>query len=226
MKKVKHILLGVILMSTFLFLSGCGNRQEEHGSIAEDIPVEETAPDMEAKEDLGVADSPALEETTGQADGENEESSDGSAEEAQEFLYITLDGHSYESYPYHGESTPEGLLKGIEELTGWNLSLADEITTGKGGISVTFAEDACLFTGPPEEQKEEFHVYDATQLVLSVLGSVQATLQNWASPAAPDNVDIYYAMGADIKPLTIENLGVTWPIDEPYSSEGMEERIS
>lgn len=220
MKKAKCILLGAILMSTCLFLSSCGSRQDEGGSIAE-----EAASGIEAEKETGTADSMEAEETAGQTDGENAELSDESAEEAQDFLHITLDGHSYESYPYYGESTPEGLLKGIEELTGWNLSLADEITTGKGGISVTFAEDACLFTGPPEDQKEEFHVYDATQLVLSVLGSVQATLQNWASPAEPDSVDVYYAMGADIKPLTIENLGVTWPIDEPYSSDGMEELI-
>ena len=142
------------------------------------------------------------------------------SEETPISLYISMGGEDTTIYPYEGEPTPAGLLSGIEMLTGWKLSLSDEITDGKGGITVMFAADACLFTGPPEEQKEEFHVYDATQFTLAVLDSVQKTLQNWANPTNPDSVDIYFGMETD-KPLTLENLEVTWPLESPYSHDGM-----
>ena len=45
----------------------------------------------------------------------------------------------------------EGVVAEVAELTGWNLDLAGEITTGKGGITVTFGETCALFSGPPQE---------------------------------------------------------------------------
>jgi hypothetical protein len=123
-------------------------------------------------------------------------------------------------YPLEEECTPEELLAGIEELTGWKLSLADEITSGKGGMTVSFAKDSCLFVGPPEEQKEEFYVHDAYQLSFAVLDSVQKTLQCWASPINPDSVDIYFCMEGDI-PLELESLGITLPMDQPYSHDAL-----
>jgi hypothetical protein len=140
-------------------------------------------------------------------------------------LYIFLGGDDYTRYPAQADSTPEELVAGIEELTGWKLTLADEITDGKGGMTVSFAKDACLFVGPPEEQKEEFHVYDASQLTFAVLDSVQKTLQCWASPTNPDSVDIYFCMEGDV-PLELDSLGVTLPMDQPYSHEGLQTLLS
>jgi hypothetical protein len=136
-------------------------------------------------------------------------------------LYIYLGGDDYTFYPYDETDTPEQLLNGIEQLTGWKLSLADEITTGKGGITVSFAKDSCLFVGPPEEQKDEFHLADSYQLTFAVLDSVQKTLQCWANPTNPDSVDIYFCEEGDL-PLEPEGLGVTLPIDKPYSHDSLE----
>lgn len=71
---------------------------------------------------------------------------------------------------YEGELDEQGLvpaeamIAGMAELTGWNLDLADEITSGPGGMTVSFADTCSIFTGPPTPQKEEFHVYDAGEL--------------------------------------------------------------
>ena len=67
----------------------------------------------------------------------------------------------------------ESVVAEMAELTGWNLDLAGDITTGKGGITVTFAETCALFSGPPQVQKEEFHVYDSYQLDQTILDSVK-----------------------------------------------------
>ena len=122
---------------------------------------------------------------------------------------------------YTDELTPNMLIQGIADLTGWDLSLADEITSGKGGITVVFGPDACLFTGPPEVQKDEFHVYDVLGLTFMALDSIQKTLQNWANPVTPESVDIYFAASGDV-PMELTELGVTWPLELPYSHGELE----
>lgn len=112
----------------------------------------------------------------------------------------------------------ESVVAEMAELTGWNLDLAGDITTGKGGITVTFAETCALFSGPPQVQKEEFHVYDSYQLDQTILDSVKKTLQNWAvvpGKGDPDSVDIYYC-GPDGKDLVLINSGWTILSTQPY----------
>lgn len=117
-----------------------------------------------------------------------------------------------------GMVPPEGVIAQMAELTGWNLDLAGEITTGKGGITVPFGETCALFSGPPEVQKDEFHVYDSYQLDQTILDSVKKTLQNWAvvpGMGDPDSVDIYYC-GPDGKDLVLINSGWTISSTQPY----------
>lgn len=135
-------------------------------------------------------------------------------------LYIGMDGQ-FKEYPLEAaeEITPEALVAGISELTGWNLDLAGEITDGKGGMTVMFAETSALFVGPPDPQKDEFRVFDAGQLDQTILDSVQKTLQNWAvvpGVGDPDRVDIYFC-GPDGGDLVLEDIGVTIPHTEPYT---------
>ncbi len=146
----------------------------------------------------------------------------GSAGQSQQHtatLYIGMDGR-FESYPLtqEGEITPEDLVAGIAGLTGWNLDLAGEITDGKGGLTVPFAATSALFVGPPEEQEEQFHVYDSVQLAQTILDSVKKTLQNWAVDPElgdPDSVDVYFC-GPDGGDLVLEGAGVTISASQPY----------
>ena len=140
-------------------------------------------------------------------------------------LYIGMDDH-FQQYQEEYEGTlneqgmvpAEGVVAEMAELTGWNLDLAGEITTGKGGITVTFGETCALFSGPPQEQKDEFHVYDSYQLDETILDSVKKTLQNWAvvpGQGDPDSVDVYYC-GPDGKDLVLINSGWTISSTQPY----------
>ena len=116
-----------------------------------------------------------------------------SAESAQEAeqtatLYVGMDGN-FAEYPvtYTGELTPVFLISQLSELTGWNLDLADEVTSGKGGMTVSFAETSSIVTGPPEPQNPDFFVYDSSQLITTILDSVQRTLQyNFIDPNLGD----------------------------------------
>ena len=124
-----------------------------------------------------------------------------SAESAQEAeqtatLYVGMDGN-FAEYPvtYTGELTPVFLISQLSELTGWNLDLADEVTSGKGGMTVSFAETSSIVTGPPEPQNPDFFVYDSSQLITTILDSVQRTLQyNFIDPnlGDPSNLDVYF----------------------------------
>ena len=130
---------------------------------------------------------------------------------------------------YEGELDEQGLvpaeamIAGMAELTGWNLDLADEITSGPGGMTVSFADTCSIFTGPPDPQKEEFHVYDAGELAATILDSIQHTLHyNFVDPekGEPSSLDIYYCDAAG-ESITIPGLDVTIPMDTPYSGLAM-----
>lgn len=153
-----------------------------------------------------------------------EETSSGGASEPEEAvkkaaLSIGSDGE-FQEYPweYQGELTPDALIAAISDLTGWNLTLADGVTTGKGGMTVCFSKESALFVGPPDPQKEEFFMFDAESLDRTILDSIQRTLQyNFVDPELgdPASLDIYYCMEGD-QPLTLPGIHVTLPIDQPY----------
>lgn len=144
-------------------------------------------------------------------------------EETGTQLYISTGNQNFQSFPFTGsEVTPDTLVQGIADLTGWNLNLADTISSGKGGMTVCFTGSSSIFTGPPEDQSDDFHVYDAESMVFAALDSIQMTLQNYASSVNPSSVDIYFCMEGDV-PIILDNLGVTIPMDQPYSHEGLAE---
>lgn len=134
-------------------------------------------------------------------------------------LYIGM-GENFQTYYVGLEDamSAEELIQGIADMTGWDLTLADEVSSGKGGMTVSFAETSSLFVGPPEEQKDEFFVYDTYQLVESILDSVQKTLQEYfvMAPGDPSLLDIYYCAEGDV-PLTIPQIDVTISMEEPYN---------
>ena len=140
-------------------------------------------------------------------------------------LYIGI-GNQFAEYPveYTGELNENGLIPAEEvvaamsSLTGWSLDLAEPISSGKGGITVSFADTSALFVGPAEAQREKFHVYDALQLDQTILDSVKKTLQCWAVDPElgdPDQVDVWFC-GADGGDLALPGTGVTIPAAQPY----------
>ena len=136
-------------------------------------------------------------------------------------LYISLGDEKFTRYNYSGEDNPAALIDGIENLTGWNLSLADEVTTGKGGITVSFEKTSSLFTGKTESNKD-FSVIERKDLIFAILDSVKETMQMWANESNPDSVDVYFSASNDT-PIFFEDLGVTLPIEKPYSHSELEQ---
>lgn len=134
-------------------------------------------------------------------------------------LYIGTKASGFAEYPmaYEGALTPELLIQGIAELTGWDLTLDEPVISGKGGMSVCLASESALFTGPSDPQKDEFHMYSAEQMAETILDSIQKTLQEGFTLEGgnPDALDVWYYMKGE-KPLELPALGLSWPIDQPY----------
>lgn len=139
-------------------------------------------------------------------------------------LYVGTADDTFASYPAAATALDPAadsagvvkhLLSELSNLTGWNLD-ASEIYVGKDGVTVAWASTCALYTGPAEPQKEGFHMYDANQLTYTLLDSVQRTIQCAFSPANPDSLDVWFT-AADGSALKLDNLGVTLPIDQPYS---------
>lgn len=152
-------------------------------------------------------------------DTDGNSTADTSADGQTATLYIGTRNAGFAEYSltYEGDLTPEILIQGIAEQTGWNLTLAEPVTTGKGGMSVCLSKESALFAGPPEPQKEEFHMYSADQLAETILDSIQRTLQKGFTGEGgdPDALAIYYYTEGE-QPLELPELGLSWPLDEPY----------
>ncbi|MFI3237552.1 MAG: hypothetical protein R3Y47_05910 [Lachnospiraceae bacterium] len=145
-------------------------------------------------------------------------------------LYITLDGGlSYEEVPFTSDEplSAELLISELATETGWNLDLADEVTSGKGGMTVSFANTSALFVGPPDPQMDAYFVFDSNQLTSAILDSITYTLQqNFVDTSLggdPSSLDIYYCGEGDAE-LYFENTGGYVSLYEPYTSISYEER--
>lgn len=138
-------------------------------------------------------------------------------------LYIGTKARGFTEYPmtYKGELTPDALIQGIADLTGWNLTLAEPVISGKGGMSVCLSNEAALFTSPPEPQNEDFFMFGQDDLAETLLDSIQKTLQEGFTLEGgdPDALDVWYFMEEN-KPLELPGLGLSWPIDQPYQWTG------
>lgn len=216
---MKHRLLSLLLACCLLLpLSACS--ENSAASSSGDAPQQTAS----AQSETASSDAPqsAAASADSAASGVSQ-AADGSSQEAETqtaTLYIGMGGE-FREYPveYTGELTPLFLVSQISRLTGWNLDLADEITSGKGGMTVSFAETSALVVGPPDPQTPDFFVYDARQLVLTILDSIQHTLQyNFVDPELgdPSSLDIYFTL--DGEAIVVPESGETIDPYAPYQS--------
>lgn len=230
MKKLSLVLLAIFCMNFW----GCGDMDSAPGNTAG-----ASNGTVEATETSGAPATPSQpEETPSPApseppEAENSAGQDPSQEPAEEpedtsepaeaeqtaTLYIGTRAQGFTEYPmsYEGDLTPEMLIQGIADLTGWNLTLDEPVISGKGGMSVCLSESSALFEGPPETQKEEFHMYSVEQLAETLLDSIQKTLQEGFTLEGgdPDALDVWYYLKGE-QPLTLPELGLSWALDQPY----------
>lgn len=188
--------------------------------LAEVVSTTDQTSDAAPVTDQPADPAPATDQSTDPTPATNQAADQTPAEvEQTATLYIGTKANGFAEYPliYQGELAPEALIQGIADLTGWNLTLAEPVVFGKGGMSVCLSNESSLFTGPPNPQNEEFHMFSAEQIAETILDSIQKTLQNAfvLEPGDPDMLDIWYYMEGQ-QPLELPNIGLSLPIDQPY----------
>lgn len=195
----KWFRLATLLLIFLLILSACSHGQSERNPLESSTLV-----------------STEQEEAT-QPETEQPETPDVAANKA--ILYISTKDNGFTKYPmtYEGTLTPEILIAGIADLTNWDMTLAEDVITGKGGMNGCFADSSALFIGLPDPQNEEFFMFSAEQLSQTILDSTQKTLQMGFTGEGgdPDALDIYYFMESE-KPLKLPDIGREWLLDQPY----------
>ncbi len=141
-----------------------------------------------------------------------------SSEDAEVLLYIGM-GSSYAQYAASvpAPAQPDGVIAAIGELTGWDCTLAGPVEQGDGFVKVRFAQQSALFAGPPEPQKDEFHMYDAEQMCRTFLDSVARTLQANFSGKDGQPLEVYYLPESGSGDLILENIGLAIPPETPYA---------
>ena len=147
------------------------------------------------------------------------QSAAGGAEEAEVLLYIGT-GNSYAQYTASvpAPAQPGDVIAAIGQLTGWDCTLASPVEQGDGFVKVCFAQQSALFAGPPEPQKDEFHMYDAGQMCLTFLDSVARTLQANFPGKDGRALDVYYLPESGDGDLVLESIGLAIPQNTPYKA--------
>lgn len=105
--------------------------------------------------------------------------------------------------------TPDLLLEALAKETGWNLSFAAPVTLdANGNAVVALAEDGSIYGNPPENQKNDYYVYDVNDWIYTVLNSIDATFKanditgvRFTAPDGSDlsvnNGDVQFALPSD-----------------------------
>lgn len=227
----KHLTVFCLLLTLCLLLAGCtggtgSSAPASSRSAGVSSAGEPAAPSSQPEESSALPSSSAVSEAAPAAS--SLESSAAVSEVGTSFpgdsVYIGTVSGGFTAYPSgleEGQVTPEALIARIAALTGWDLTLAETVATGKGGMSVCLAESSSLYVGPPEPQKDEFHMFSAEQMAETALDSIQKTLQEGFTLEGgdPQNIPIYFYQEGD-GALTLSNIGLTWPLEEPYSWAG------
>ncbi|MFI3169205.1 MAG: hypothetical protein R3Y06_04585 [Faecalibacterium sp.] len=223
---MKKTLLVSIALTFTLLCTACANEQADGGIDVQSTGASSTIAESGATPSENTDDNHAdVTETTNPNMDTNDLGDNSTAT-----LYITLDrGQSFVEVPvalednlpadYTETELAYFLIEEIANTTGWNLDLAEDITSGKGGFGICFAGTSSLFVGPPEPQVDEFFVYDAYGLSEAILDSVKYTLQyNFVDATLGDSssLDIYF-YGENDTDLTLDNINGYVPMTEPYT---------
>ncbi len=72
-------------------------------------------------------------------------------------MYIGENGQ-FKEYPYtfSEKPTPDQLIQAIADTTGWNLTLADVTTSGKGGMTYHSQKNVHCLQGHLNSKKKKF----------------------------------------------------------------------
>lgn len=112
------------------------------------------------------------------------------------------------------------LIAIIEEVTGWNLTLAEPVSVSPGSFTIYFSEESSIYTGTVDSSKADFAITDRKQLTTTILDTIVANM----NAAYNESLTIYFA-SADGDDIVVPGTDMTISSAEPYAEEVIEETV-
>lgn len=135
-------------------------------------------------------------------------------------LYIGENGDFGKyNWPYSGDLTPQILMEGIAETTGWNLTLDKKVTKKLDGYIICFGETSVFYTGQNITEENEFYIPEETAFYKTVLDSITKTIRE--SFEKEDTLNLYY-WGADDSDLVLTGIDKVITMDTAYEYDLIE----
>ncbi|MCQ2492079.1 MAG: hypothetical protein MJ087_03450 [Lachnospiraceae bacterium] len=133
-------------------------------------------------------------------------------------VYVgSRDDYGAYNMAYTGKLTPEKLIKGIEDTTGWNLALEQNVSIDKdNGYKVVFSKKSLFYTAEKLDKDDEFYVNGTENYYATVLDSIKETLRKHY--AKGDDRFIIYYYGPEDSALEIKEIGKTLVMGNSYES--------
>lgn len=110
------------------------------------------------------------------------------AVEKETVIYIGR-GNSFDKYTVlcAENFSADILIKKMAELTGWDLSLSEDVISSENEFHINFSEQSSVGTGEAPLAKDEFIIKEKDDLIATILDSVCKTLQSNFTDKNPDN---------------------------------------
>ncbi|MBO4382740.1 MAG: hypothetical protein J5847_01465 [Clostridia bacterium] len=128
-------------------------------------------------------------------------------------LFIwNVDTYKQVTWKYRDTLTVQKLLEGLQHETNWDLSTA-AVKLNDQKVTIWWSDRSSLYTGLPKQQNKEYLVFNRKDLDAAILDSVKTTLT--------ENLGLSYTVcyaGPNGGDLTLPEVGVTIPADDPFSS--------
>lgn len=133
-------------------------------------------------------------------------------------LFIGKEG-DYGEYNYLYEAneqvTPDLLIEGIEDTTGWNLSLADNVEKNEDGYVIRFSKESVFYTGQDSDEENEFYIPTEEDFYKTVLDSIVETIRQYNEDKEKSTQ--FYFGGPDDSDLVLKGINSTLPVSTAYN---------
>ena len=128
-------------------------------------------------------------------------------------LFIwNVDTYKQVTWKYRDTLTVQKLLEGLQHETNWDLSTA-AVKYDDQDVTIRWSDRSSLYRGLPKQQNKEYLVFNRRDLDAAILDSVKTTI----TENLGFSYTVYYA-GPNGGDLTLPEVGVTIPADDPFSS--------
>lgn len=153
-------------------------------------------------------------------DGAYEELEYATSVDKELTLYIGNRQQGFQKYPVNaaGYGTVFELIAAISGLTGWNLTLCEDVCVNEDSVLINFASESSVQSGLPEHPDSKFSPMNGDALRRNILDSIQETVRQRFLQLGKDKqtCDFYYCV--EFEPVEMDD-GSTVATDKSWDGQ-------